>query len=90
MLKIVLPFLPDIIVLEVDILSASTDMDISLLALLELLVIAEMETNVILLALIPAKLDQVMLNLFAKPEFMNSPLNKDTFVMLMLLDFTNV
>jgi len=56
------------IVMDKDIPSALTDTDINSLALLELLVLVDKETNAILLALTPVKLELLMLNLIVMPD----------------------
>jgi len=90
-LWIVLTWLPDIIVPEKDILFVLMDSDIFSIVLLEPLVVAEKEFNVVNHALMTVNLvDPPMLKTIVKREFMNSPLNKDISVMLMLQDFINV
>jgi len=57
----------------------------------ELHAVVETVMNVMNHALTTVKLvDLVMLKIIVKPEFMNSPLNKDISVMLTLQDFINV
>jgi len=56
------------IVTDKDISSVLTDTDINSLALLELLVLVDKETNAILLALTPVKLELLMLNLIVMPD----------------------
>jgi len=86
---IVPTLLLDTIVTVKDIPSVLTDTDINSLALLEPLVIVDKETNAILLALTPVKLELLMLKLIVMPDYLISLENKVISAILMLLDFTN-